>query len=58
MRCSSICNGVSVYRAVDGGKDFVFVEFNRAGELIEGIDAQSVVGRRLSEVFPAWPKWA
>ncbi|MGI6132360.1 MAG: HD domain-containing phosphohydrolase, partial [Bacillota bacterium] len=45
-------NGVSVYRAVDGGKDFVFVEFNRAGELIEGIDAQSVVGRRLSEVFP------
>ena len=45
-------NGVSVYRAVDGGKDFVFVEFNRAGELIEGIDAPSVVGRRLSEVFP------
>ncbi|MGI6131138.1 MAG: HD domain-containing phosphohydrolase [Bacillota bacterium] len=45
-------NGVSVYRAVDGGKDFVFVEFNRAGELIEGIDAPSVVGRRLSEAFP------
>jgi len=49
-------NGVAVYRSVDGGKDFVFVEFNRAGELIEGIDAASVVGRRLTEVFPGLAK--
>ena len=49
-------NGVAVYRAVNGGKDFAFVEFNRAGELIEGIDAPSVVGRRLSEVFPGLAK--
>ncbi|HNU93755.1 MAG TPA: MASE3 domain-containing protein [Bacillota bacterium] len=45
-------NGVAVYRAVDGGDDFVFVEFNRAGEQIEGIKADCVVGRCLSEVFP------
>jgi diguanylate cyclase (GGDEF)-like protein/PAS domain S-box-containing protein len=45
-------NGVAVYRAVDGGKDFVFVEFNAAAQLIEGIDARHIVGRRLGEAFP------
>jgi two-component system, cell cycle sensor histidine kinase and response regulator CckA len=46
-------DGIAVYEAVDNGKDFVFVEFNPAGERIEQIDRKEVIGRRVTEVFPA-----
>ena len=46
-------SGVAVYRAVDDGADFVFVGFNRGAENIDNIERKSVVGRRLTEVFPA-----
>ncbi|MCC7373814.1 MAG: PAS domain S-box protein [Verrucomicrobiales bacterium] len=45
-------SGVAVYRAVDDGQDFVFVDFNRAGERIDGDSRQHLVGRRLAEVRP------
>lgn len=45
-------NGVAVCRAVDDGEDFVVVEFNAAGESIEGIAAQDLVGRRLRQTLP------
>ncbi len=44
--------GVAVYEAVDDGADFVFKDFNRAGERIDDIRRGDVVGRRLTEVFP------
>ncbi|MCK4413395.1 MAG: PAS domain S-box protein [Candidatus Eisenbacteria sp.] len=44
--------GVAVYEAVDDGDDFVFKEFNRAGEQIEGVHRDAVIGRRLREAFP------
>ena len=45
-------NAVAVYEAVDGGRDFVFKDFNHAGERIEGIGREDLVGRRLTDVFP------
>ncbi len=48
----AMSSGVAVYRAIDGGKDFVFVDFNRAGERIEQVDREALIGRRLTEVFP------
>ena len=48
----NISTGVAVYEAVDGGRDFVFRGFNQAGERIEKISRDQLLGRRVSEVFP------
>ena len=45
-------NGVAVYKAVEDGNDFVFVDFNRAGEKIEDINRSNVIGKSILEVFP------
>lgn len=45
-------SGVAVYEAVDDGRDFVFRDFNIAGEAIENITRDEVMDRRLTEVFP------
>jgi two-component system, cell cycle sensor histidine kinase and response regulator CckA len=48
----NIDNGVAIYRAIDEGEDFVFVDFNRAAETITGVSREQVIGRRACEVFP------
>jgi len=45
--------GAAVYQAVDNGTDFVFVDFNPAAEKIEKIRKDEVIGRHVSNVFPA-----
>ena len=45
-------SGVTVYEAVAGGEDFEFKDFNRAGEKIEKIDREKVIGCRVTDVFP------
>jgi diguanylate cyclase (GGDEF)-like protein/PAS domain S-box-containing protein len=45
-------SAVAIYAAVDGGEDFVFRDFNHAGETIEHISRNEVLGRRLTETFP------
>jgi len=45
--------GVAVYRAVNNGADFVFVDFNSGAETIEKTKKQDVIGRPVSEVFPS-----
>ena len=48
----NMTNGVAIYRAVDDGKDFIFVEFNRAAEIITHRTRKEVLNRSLREVFP------
>jgi PAS domain S-box-containing protein len=43
---------VAVYRAEKDGNDFVFVDLNRAGEEIDRVKKEALVGRSLLEVFP------
>ena len=45
-------SAVAIYGAVDDGEDFVFRDFNTAGESIEHIKKEEVIGRRVTEVFP------
>jgi len=45
-------NGVAIYEAVDNGKDFVLVDFNKAAETITGSSRDQVIGKRVSVVFP------
>jgi DNA-binding response OmpR family regulator len=49
----TIPSGVAVYEAVDDGQDFVFRDFNMAGERIDGLKKADILGRRITEVFPA-----
>ncbi len=48
----NMANGVAIYRAIDNGNDFVFVDVNRAGESIEGVRREDLLGKKLSRVFP------
>ncbi len=45
-------SGVAVYEAVDNGRNFIFKDFNRAGEKMEGISREEVIGRKVTDVFP------
>ena len=48
----NMSSGVAVYEAVDEAQDFVFLAFNAAGERIEQISREQVLGRRMKEIFP------
>ena len=44
---------VAIYKSVNDGEDFVFVDFNRAAELSERIERDLLLGKSVQEVFPA-----
>ena len=46
-------DGVAVYQGVDEGRDFVFVDMNKTGETLVQTQREEVVGRRITQVFPA-----
>jgi PAS domain S-box-containing protein len=46
-------NGVAVYKAVNDGEDFIFVDFNRSAESIESIEREKVIGRSILDIFPS-----
>jgi len=48
----NIKSGIAVYRAVNKGEDFIFVDFNRSAEQIDGIKKENLIGRSVVEVFP------
>jgi PAS domain-containing protein len=48
----AINNGISVFKAVDAGEDFEFVDINKVAENIEQIKRQDIIGKRLRDVFP------
>ncbi len=44
--------GVAIYEAMDDGDDFIFRDLNQAGENIENVKKEDVIGRRVIEAFP------
>ncbi|MET0081180.1 MAG: EAL domain-containing protein, partial [Candidatus Thiodiazotropha lotti] len=48
----NMSDGVAIYEAVDEGEDFIFIDYNQAGERIGKNKKEEVIGSRLSEVFP------
>ncbi|MBN1688031.1 MAG: PAS domain S-box protein [Candidatus Omnitrophica bacterium] len=46
-------NGIAVYEAVDGGKDFIFKDFNPAAERMSKKKREEVLGKSVLEMFPA-----
>ena len=45
-------SGVAVYEAVAGGSDFVFRDFNQAGEQMDRVHRADLLGKRVTAVFP------
>jgi two-component system cell cycle sensor histidine kinase/response regulator CckA len=45
-------DGVAVYEAKKNGEDFVFKNFNRAGELIDKVEKEDLIGESVVECFP------
>lgn|GEM_PF-1867386 len=43
---------VAVYQAVDGGKDFIIVDFNKSAERVEQIPRDKLIGRKVTDCFP------
>ncbi len=44
--------GVAVYKALEGGNDFVVLDVNRAAEKIDHVRKEGIVGRSFSELYP------
>ncbi|MBW1862133.1 MAG: PAS domain-containing protein [Deltaproteobacteria bacterium] len=45
-------SGVAVYEAKDNGNNFIFKDFNRAGEQIEKIKKENLIDKSVLEIFP------
>jgi two-component system, sensor histidine kinase and response regulator len=46
-------SAVAVYRPTDDGQDFIFTDYNPAAERMDRTTREAVIGRRLTECFPA-----
>ena len=40
--------GVAVYNAINNGKDFLFVDFNKAAEKIDNVKRDDLIGKSVS----------
>ncbi|MBU1626914.1 GAF domain-containing protein, partial [bacterium] len=49
-------DGVAAFRATDGG-NFLFTDFNSAGEKIDKINRAEVIGKKITDVFPKIDKF-
>jgi PAS domain S-box-containing protein len=47
-----ISSGVAVYDIIDDGRDFIFKAMNPAGELIDHVRQEDIIGKSLYESFP------
>ena len=50
---NNIRSGVAVYKPVENGSDFVVTDLNRAAEQIDKQQKEDVIGKKVTEVFPA-----
>lgn len=44
---------VAIYEAYEDGEDFLFAGFNPSAEIAENINRKDILGKKLTEVFPA-----
>lgn len=54
---NNMSSGVAVFQARNNGRDFVFIDFNRAAEGIENTRKEKVLGQSFAEVVPSAEKY-
>jgi PAS domain S-box-containing protein len=47
-----ISSGVAIYDVIDDGRDFIFKAMNPAGERIDHVRQEEIIGKSLYELFP------
>ncbi|ABK45889.1 PAS/PAC sensor hybrid histidine kinase [Magnetococcus marinus MC-1] len=45
-------SGVAIYEAIDNGDDFIIRGFNKASTVFTKLDRESILGKRVTEIFP------
>ncbi|MCP4340511.1 MAG: PAS domain S-box protein, partial [Desulfobulbaceae bacterium] len=50
-------SGIAVYEVIDNGRDFILRDLNKAGEKICWISRKESIGRRATELFPAFKEY-
>ncbi|MBF0362881.1 MAG: GAF domain-containing protein [Oligoflexia bacterium] len=43
----------AIYKAIDNGENFIFIDFNSAAEKVEHIKKEHLIGKSIYEIFPA-----
>lgn len=46
-------SSIAIYAAINDGDDFIFKDFNPAGQKIDQVKREEIIGRRVTEVFPS-----
>jgi hypothetical protein len=49
-------NCLAIYQAIDDGDNFIFVDINRSGQILSEVNRSEVIGKRVTEAFPAVEK--
>ncbi|MHA1420213.1 MAG: PAS domain-containing protein, partial [Candidatus Heimdallarchaeaceae archaeon] len=48
----NMSSGVAIYEVFNDGEDFIFKDFNKAGEKIDKINRKELIGKKITEIFP------
>ncbi|OGI05799.1 MAG: hypothetical protein A2Y40_01490 [Candidatus Margulisbacteria bacterium GWF2_35_9] len=48
----NISNGIAIYRAVENGENFIFVDYNKAAEKMDQINKAVLIRKKVTDVFP------
>ncbi len=48
---------IAIYKPVDDGQNFIFVDFNPMAEKVEKISKEKVLGKKVTDVFPGVSKF-
>jgi len=49
---NGMTSGVAVYKAISDGEKFIIEDLNKAGEQIENVKREDIIGKSVLEVFP------
>ena len=49
---NTMSSGVAIYEVLNNGEDFIIKDFNKAGESINSVKREDIIGMRVTEAFP------
>lgn len=50
-------NAIAVYKAIEDGNDFIFIDFNKSAEKTDGLKKEELIGKKVTEIFPGVVKF-
>ncbi len=54
---NNMLNGVAIYKMVDNGKDFEFIDLNKFGQKFASLKIDEIRGKKITEVLPSVKKF-